>query len=258
MSVLDLFRLDGKTALVTGGGRGLGEYMAKALAGVGANVVVCSRKLDACEAVAQEIEAAGGQALAMACDVGEPEDVERVVETAAERFGAVDILVNNSGASWGAPAEEMPIDRFDSVMKVNVRGVFLMAQSVGRRMIERGEGGSIINISSVAAFTGGRPGAMQAVGYAASKGAVISMSRDLAGSWAQYGIRVNCIAPGWFPTRMSKGVIEKAGDRLLAGIPLQRYGEEEDIQGAVVYLASPASAFVTGQTILVDGGQTIW
>jgi NAD(P)-dependent dehydrogenase (short-subunit alcohol dehydrogenase family) len=258
MSILDMFRLDGKTALVTGGGRGLGEYMAEAYASVGANVVVCSRKLEACESVADQIRAEGGRALALECDVANPEHVERVVGRTLDEFGAIDVLVNNSGATWGAPAEEMPLEKFDQVMAVNVRGVFLMSQLVGRHMIERGAGGTIINIASVAAFTGGKPGALQVVGYSSSKGAVVSMTRDLAGSWAQYGIRVNAIAPGWFPTKMSRGVLEKAGDRLLASIPLGRYGEPHEIQGIALYLASPASGYVTGQTIIVDGGQTIW
>jgi NAD(P)-dependent dehydrogenase (short-subunit alcohol dehydrogenase family) len=258
MSILEMFRLDGKTALVTGGGRGLGEYMAQAFAAAGANVAVCSRKLEACEGVADGIRAHGGRAIALPCDVADPGEIEEVVGRTLEEFGAIDVLVNNSGATWGAPAEEMPLEKFDHVMNVNVRGVFLMSQAVGRHMIDRGDGGTIINISSVAAFTGGKPGALQVVGYSASKGAVVSMSRDLAGSWAQYGIRVNCIAPGWFPTKMSRGVLEKAGDRLLASIPLGRYGEPQDIQGIALYLASPASAYVTGQTIIIDGGQTIW
>lgn len=258
MSVLDMFRLDGKTAIVTGGGRGLGEYMALALSEVGANVVLCSRKLDACEEVAGQIIERGGRAIALACDIGDENDVEQVINTATDEFGQVDIVVNNSGATWGAPPEEMPLERFDQVMRVNVRGTFLMSQGVAKQMIEREEGGTIINIASVAAYKGGRPGALQAVGYASSKGAIVTMTRDLAGSWAQYGIRVNAIAPGWFPTKMSRGVLEKAGERLLANIPLGRYGEPPDIQGVILFLASPASAFVTGQTILVDGGQSVW
>ena len=258
MSVFDLFRLDGKTAIVTGGGRGLGEYMAKALAEAGANVVLCSRKLEALEEVRDEIEKAGGRALAVQCDVSEPDDIQRVAEDAVATFGGIDILVNNSGATWGAPAEEMPLEKFDSVMAVNVRGVFLMSQAVGRVMIEQKRDGRIINISSVAAFTAGRPGVLQTVGYTTSKGAVVSMTRDLAGSWSDHGITVNAIAPGWFPTKMSRGVLERAGDQLRAGIPLGRFGGPEDIQGVALFLASDASAYMTGQTILVDGGQSIW
>lgn len=258
MSVRDLFRIEGKTAIVTGGGRGLGEYMAQGLAEAGANVVLCSRKLGACEEVAGEIERSGGRALPLACDVADPDDVERTVAATVAEFGGVDVLVNNSGTTWGAAPEEMPLERFDQVMEVNVRGTFLMSTAVARRMIARGGGGAMVNVSSVAAFTAGRPGALQAAGYSASKGAVVALTRDLAGSWAHHGIRVNCIAPGWFPTRMSKGVLEKAGDRLLSMIPLARYGGPDDIRGVAVFLASPASAYMTGQTVVVDGGQLIW
>jgi NAD(P)-dependent dehydrogenase (short-subunit alcohol dehydrogenase family) len=258
MNTLDLFRLDGKTAIVTGGGRGLGRYMAEALSDAGANVILCSRKLEPLEEVRQEIEARGGKALALSCDVTEQEDVEKVVSRAEETFGGADVLVNNSGATWGAPPTEMPPEQFDRVLAVNVRGVFLMSQAVGRRMIERQSGGAIVNISSVAGIVGGRPDYMQTVGYNASKGAVISMTRDLATSWAEHNITVNAIAPGWFPTRMSGGLIEKFEERMLEDIPLRRFGNPDDLKGVVVFLASPAAAYVTGQTIVVDGGATAW
>jgi NAD(P)-dependent dehydrogenase (short-subunit alcohol dehydrogenase family) len=258
MNTLDLFRLDGKTAIVTGGGRGLGRYMTEALSDAGANVVLCSRKMEPLEEVRQEIDARGGSALALPCDVTDQKDVEKVVAGAEEAFGGVDVLVNNSGATWGAPPTEMPPEQFDRVLAVNVRGVFLMSQAVGRRMIERGSGGAIINISSVAGIVGGKPDYMQTVGYNASKGAVISMTRDLATSWAEHNITVNAIAPGWFPTRMSGGLIEKFEERMLEDIPLGRFGNPGDLKGVVVFLASPAAAYVTGQTIVVDGGATAW
>jgi NAD(P)-dependent dehydrogenase (short-subunit alcohol dehydrogenase family) len=257
-NALDLFRLDGRTAIVTGGGRGLGQYMAEALSDAGANVVLCARKKEALEEVKAEIEDRGGKALALACDVTEPEDVNRVVAETEEAFGAIDILVNNSGTTWGAPAEEMPLEKFDQVVQVNVRGTFLMSQAVGRRMIERGQGGRIVNISSVAGIVGGDPEYMQTIGYNTSKGAVISMTRDLATSWARHGINVNAIAPGWFPTKMSSGLIEQFEDKMLGDIPMHRFGGPEDIKGAVVFLASPAAAYVTGQTLVVDGGATVW
>lgn len=258
MNALDLFRLDGKTAIITGGGRGLGRYMAEALSDAGANVVVCSRKQEPLDEVKAEIEARGGKALAIAADVTEPEDVEKVVSSAEENFGSVDVLVNNSGATWGAPTEEMPLDKFDHVMRVNVRGTFLMSQAVGRRMIERGSGGSIINIASVAGLVGGKPEYMQTIGYNSSKGAIVSMTRDLATAWAQHNINVNSIAPGWFPTRMSGALIEKFEDEMLADIPLHRFGSPEELKGVIVFLASPAAAYMTGQTIAVDGGTTAW
>jgi gluconate 5-dehydrogenase len=256
MNALDLYRLDGKTAIVTGGGRGLGQYMAEALSDAGASVAVCSRKKEACEEVAQQIESRGGRALALACDVTEPEDVNRVIAAVEETFGGIDILVNNSGTTWGAPAEEMPLEKFDQVMRVNVHGTFLMCQAVGKRMIERGKGGKIINISSVAGLLGGNPEYMQTVGYNSSKGAIISLTRDLAIKWVDYGINVNAIAPGWFLTKMSAGLIEKLGDKMLADIPFNRFGEPDDIKGVVLFLASAAAAYMTGQTIVVDGGQT--
>jgi gluconate 5-dehydrogenase len=170
----------------------------------------------------------------------------------------VDVLVNNSGATWGASPSEMRLEKFDRVIAVNVRGTFLMAQAVGRRMIERESGGTIVNISSVAGLVGGHPDFMQTVGYNSSKGAIISMTRDLATSWAPHGITVNAIAPGWFPTRMSGGLIEKFGERMLDGIPLHRFGNPEDLKGVIIFLASPAASYVTGQTLVVDGGATAW
>jgi NAD(P)-dependent dehydrogenase (short-subunit alcohol dehydrogenase family) len=258
LDALDLFRLDGKTAVVTGGGRGLGRYMAEALADAGAAVVLCSRKREPLEEVKSEIEAGGGRALAVECDVTDPEDVENVVAAAEEAFGSLDVVVNNSGATWGAPPSEMPLERFEWVLRVNVRGTFLMSQAAGRRMIERRSGGTIINISSVAGLVGGHPDYMQTVGYNSSKGAIISMTRDLATSWAPHGITVNAIAPGWFPTHMSGGLIEKFETRMLEGIPLHRFGNPEDLKGVAIFLASPAASYITGQTIVVDGGATAW
>ena len=258
MNTLDLFRLDGKTAIVTGGGRGLGQYMAEALAEAGALVVLCSRKVDACEEVRREIEGRGGKALALACDITRQEDVARVVAAAQSTFGGVDILVNNSGATWGAPAETMPLEKFTQVMDVNVTGTFMMSQAVARSLIDRRTGGAIINVASIAGLQGGHPDYIQTVGYSTSKGAVINMTRDLATSWARYGIRVNAIAPGWFPTKMSRALLERYRDPFLAQIPLGRFGAPEDVKGVVLFLASPAAAYVTGQVVVVDGGATVW
>ena len=175
-----------------------------------------------------------------------------------EAFGSVDVFENNSGATWGAPTLEMPLEAFDKVVAVNLRGTFLMSQAVLRRMVERGEGGAIVNIASVAGLLGGHPDYMQTVGYNSSKGAVISMTRDLATGFAREGIRVNAIAPGWFPTKMSRGVISEHEEKMLEGIPMQRFGGPDDIKGAVLLLASPAGGYITGQTLVVDGGQTAW
>jgi gluconate 5-dehydrogenase len=258
MNTLDLFRLDGKTAIITGGGRGLGQYFAEALSDAGANVVLCSRKLTACEEVQREIEARGGKALALACDVTQQSDAKQVVEATQQHFGAIDILINNSGATWGAPAEQMPLDKFDHVIDVNIKGTFIMSQLVGNAMIARGQGGKIINIASIAGLIGGKPEYVQTIGYHASKGAIVNMTRDLATSWARHGITVNAIAPGWFPTRMSRGLIEQHEKEMLADIPLARFGKPDDLKGVIIFLASPAAAYMTGQIVAVDGGITAW
>jgi gluconate 5-dehydrogenase len=258
MKTLDLFHLDGKTAIITGGGRGLGQYFAEALSDVGAQVVLCSRKLEACEQVRQEIEARGGKALALTCDVTSLSDIEHVVQVTQETFGGIDILINNSGATWGAPPEQMPLEKFNSVIDVNIKGTFMLSQLVGQTMIARGQGGKIINIASVAGLGGGNPKYIQAVGYHTSKAAIINMTRDLAASWAHYGITVNAIAPGWFPTRMSRGLLAKHEQEMLADIPLARFGNPDDLKGVIVFLASAASAYMTGQTVVVDGGATVW
>ena len=258
MNTLDLFRLDDKTAIITGGGRGLGQFFAEALADAGANVVLCSRKLAACEEVQRAIEGRGGKALALTCDVTQQSDAEQVVETTQQQFGAIDILINNSGATWGAPPEQMPLDKFDHVINVNIKGAFIMSQLVGKTMIARGQGGKIINVASIAGLVGGNPQYFQAVGYHASKGAIVNMTRDLATSWARYGITVNAIAPGWFPTRMSQVLIKQYEKEMLADIPLARFGKPDDLKGAIVFLASSAADYITGQTIAVDGGVTAW
>jgi NAD(P)-dependent dehydrogenase (short-subunit alcohol dehydrogenase family) len=252
-----LFDLRGRNAIVTGGGSGLGSVFAAALAETGCNVVLCARKLERCEAVAAELAREHGvRALAARCDVREPSEVEAVVELARSELGSVDVLVNNAGTSWGAPAEEYPLEGWRKVIDVNVTGLFLFAQAAGREMI-RQQRGKIVNVSSVAALVGAPPEVMDAVAYNTSKGAVISLTRDLAVKWARHGITVNAIAPGWFPTEMSQVLLERSGERFLERIPLRRFGTGDDLKGAIVYLASPASDFMTGQMLVLDGGQSV-
>jgi gluconate 5-dehydrogenase len=256
MRVQELFDLAGKTAVVTGGGSGIGKQMAGALAELGANLVLCARKVERCEEAASELSELGVRALALRCDVRNPDDVQEVVERTVAELGSVDVLVNNAGTSWGAAAEDTPLEGWQKVVDVNLTGVFLFSQAAGRVMIERGQGGAIVNIASVAGLRGSPPGAMDAIAYNATKGGVISFTRDLAHKWAQYGIRVNAIAPGWFPSDMSKVLLERHGDEFVRRIPLHRFGGPDDLKGAIVFLASPASAYVTGHTLVVDGGQS--
>lgn len=253
MHVSELFSLKGKVAIVTGGGRGLGEQIAVGFAEAGANVVVCSRRVAACEEVSQKLQEIGVESLALKCDITNPEDVKNIVNQTVEKFGRIDILVNNSGASWGAPAEEMPLEAWQKVMNVNVTGTFLMSQTAGKVMLEQGSG-KIINIASVAGLKGSNPKVMDAIGYNTSKGAVITFTKDLAAKWGPRGIYVNAIAPGFFPTKMSKGLLEKSGQAILEGTPLRKFGSDNDLKGVAVFLASPASDYITGDVVVVDGG----
>ena len=253
----NLFDLSGKTAIVTGGGTGIGRQMAQGLAEAGANLVLCARKAERCEQAASELEQLGVRAIGLGCDVRDPEQVQHVVGRAVEELGGVDVLVNNAGTVWGASPEEMPLEGWQKVIDVNLTGVFLFSQAAGRVMIERG-GGVIVNIASVAGLQGGPPDVMNTVVYNASKGGVIAFTRDLACKWAQHGIRVNSIAPGWFPSDMSGYVLERHEERLKQHIPLGRFGGPHDLEGVVVFLASDASAYVTGHTLVVDGGESAW
>ncbi len=256
MSVRDLFDLSGKVAIVTGGGSGIGRQMAEGLAEAGAGLVLCSRKAERCEHAAAELRQLGVRALGLGCDVRDPEQVKAVVHRTRHEFGSVDVLVNNAGTVWGAAPEDMPLEGWQKVVDVNLTGVFLFAQAAGRVMIERGGGGSIINIASVSGLQGAPPEVVNTVVYHATKGGVIAFTRDLAWKWARHGIRVNAIAPGWFPSGMSKFVLDRQGEELTRRIPLGRLGGPEDLKGAAVFLASRASSYVTGHTLVVDGGQS--
>lgn len=256
MHTQQLFDLSGKIALVTGGGRGLGQQIAEGLAEAGADVIVCSRKLENCEETAQNVARMGVRSKAYACDVTNPENIDQVVHDVIKQFGRIDILVNNSGATWGSSVEEMPLEAWNKVMNVNVTGTFLMSQQVGRFMIDN-KYGKIINIASAAGLRAEPPEVLNAIGYSTSKAAVIHFTKDLARKWASYGIYVNGIAPGFFPTKMTKAVLDRKGDSIAAHIPLKRIGDENTLKGAAVFLASAASDFVTGHILSVDGGSTL-
>jgi gluconate 5-dehydrogenase len=255
MHTRELFDLTGKVAIVTGGGSGLGRQMARALAEMGADLVLCARKAERCEEAARELSALGVRALGLRCDVTDRDDVRALVDRTKAELGRIDILVNNAGRAWVAPAATMPVEEWRRVLDVNLTGAFLCSQAAGNVMIEQG-GGKIINIASVAGLGGAMPEVLDAIAYNASKGGLINFTRDLAVKWARHRINVNAIAPGWFPSRMSSTIVERWGDRLARNIPLGRIGGDEDLKGAVVYLASRASDYVTGQVLAVDGGQT--
>ena len=253
--VSELFNLAGKTALVTGGSRGLGLQIAQALGEQGATLALVSRKqADLDEAVAY-LKDQGISAVAIAADLQEPEAVQAMVDQAMQKLGHIDILVNNAGASWGAPAEDMPLEAWDKVMNLNVRSIFLVSQAVGRASMLPRKYGKIINVASIAGLSGNGPFSMQTIGYNTSKGAVVNFTRTLAGEWGKHGITVNAIAPGFFPSKMTKGILDKLGtDNIRNKAPLLRIGDDEDLKGAAVLFASDASKHVTGQILAVDGG----
>lgn len=253
----ELFSLKGKTAIVTGGSRGLGLQMARALGEQGARLVISSRRQDELDAAVAQLHDSGIDASCFAGDLSDPLQAQALVEEAMRRLGHVDILLNNAGATWGAPAEDYPLEAWDKVMNLNVRAIFLVSQAVGKLSMIPRRYGRIVNISSIAGLTGNPPDAMQTLAYNTSKGAVVNFTRTLAGEWGRYGITVNSIAPGFFPSKMTKGVLAAYGaDGLAAAAPLNRLGDDEDLKGAVVLFASDAGKHITGQILAVDGGVT--
>ena len=256
-TVKQLFDLSGRVSVVTGGATGLGLQMATALAEAGSNVVICSRKLENCEEAARGIEKLGVKALGIAADVTKPDQVEAVKDAALKAFGRVDVLVNNAGKAWVAPAEEMPLDRWQQIMDLNITAPFICSQIFGREMIKARKG-KIINIASVAGLIGRNPKAYNSIVYSTSKGALVNFTRDLAVKWAQHGINVNCICPGFFVTPINQKLFERNPEPILREIPLGRTGGENDLKGIAVLLASDASDFMTGAIIPVDGGTVAW
>lgn len=252
----DRFDVSGRTAVVTGASSGLGVTYAKALAGAGANVVVAARRTDRLEAVAKEIEAGGGTALAVTCDVADAGQVENLVATAWDRFGRVDIMINNAGvaADAGPVMEKIPNEAFERAIQVNLFGTWYGCKSAGSRMLADGKGGSIINIASW--MQKARPG--YPAGYAASKAAVASLTRSLAVNWADRRVRVNAIAPGWFPSEMADAFLAAPvyRDHVLSQQPTGRLGDPDELVGALLFLASDASSYVTGHTLFIDGGMS--
>ena len=256
-SVQQLFDLKGKSALVTGGSRGLGLQMAHALGEAGARIMLASRKVDDLEQATAELQSAGIDARWIAADCAKEEDTRRLADETLERMGAIDILVNNAGATWGAPAEEHPVTAWDKVMNLNVRGYFILSQQVANGWMIRNKGGRIINIASIAGLNG-NPVEMKTIAYNTSKTAVIGFTRTLAAEWGRFGITVNAICPGFFRTKMASGLIDQIGeDKMTAAAPLHRLGDDEDLKGITLLYASDAGKHITGQWLAVDGGVSV-
>lgn len=254
-NIRELFELTGKTAIVTGGSRGIGREMAEALAEAGASLMLCARRSEWLDETVLDFAARGFDVRGMVCDVANPDEVRTVVEAAVAETGSVDILVNNAGISWGAMPEEMPLEKWQKVIDVNLTGCFLFAQAAGREMLKK-NAGSIINIASIAGITSSANGPFYA-GYVASKAGLIGLTRELAASWGRRGIRVNAIAPGFFHSRLADSVIDIYEKSIQENNVIPRIGREGELKGIVVFLASEASSYITGQTIAVDGGMTV-
>ena len=252
----EIFDLSGKVALVTGGSRGLGKEMAEGLAESGASLMLLARRAEWLTPTVEEFRTRGFNCEGTLCDVSSEADVQAAVDKTLAVFGQIDILVNNAGITWGQPAEDHSIEKWRQVIDIDLTGAFLFAQRAGREMLKRGSG-NIVNVASIAGIKGSMPNGQHIIGYVAAKGGMIAMTRELAAKWARRGIRVNAIAPGFFPTRMTEKALETAHPQIESGVPMGRVGSEGELKGVVVFLASAASGYITGQTIVVDGGTTI-
>jgi gluconate 5-dehydrogenase len=257
MGVKRLLDLTGKIALVTGGSRGLGLQIAEALGEMGAKLAIAARKAEELQEACAHLGRQHVEALALVCDLSEPKAIEPMVGKLLEHYGKVDILVNNAGASWGAPAEEHPLEAWQKLVALNLTGTFLVTQAVGKRSMIPNRYGRIINVASIAGLRGNPVGMLKTLGYNTTKGGLVNFTRTLAAEWGEHGITVNAIAPGFFPSKMSRAALDKLGERIIARTPLQRLGDGEDLKGAVVLLASDASRHITGQVIAVDGGASV-
>jgi len=256
-TIQKLFDLTGKTALVTGGSRGLGLQMAHALGEAGAKIMLSSRKAEDLEQAAAELQAAGIDARWIAADCAREEDIRRLATETMERMGDVHILVNNAGAAWGSPAEDHPVEAWDKVMNLNIRGYFILSQHIAKHCMIPQRYGRIINLASIAGL-GGNPTGMNTVAYNTSKGAVINFTRALGAEWGVHNITVNAICPGFFPSRMTAGTLKAMGEEKLAShAPLRRLGDDEDLKGLTVLYASDAGKHITGQWLAVDGGVSV-
>jgi NAD(P)-dependent dehydrogenase (short-subunit alcohol dehydrogenase family) len=254
VKVTELLDLSGRVALVTGGSRGLGLQIAEALGEMGARIAITARKKDELD---QAVSRLGSQASAFVCDIGKREAIPPMADAVLKKLGKVDILVNNAGATWGAPAEDHPLEAWDKLVNLNLTGVFVLTQIVGRKSMIPAKWGRVINIASVAGLMGQDPRIVRTIAYNTTKGGLVNFTRALAAEWGQHGITVNAICPGFFPSRMTKATLDTTGELVRDWTPTKRLGNDEDLKGLAVLLASEASRHITGQAIAVDGGATI-
>ena len=257
MRIKQLFDLTGRVALVTGGSRGLGLQIAEALGEMGARVAITARKADELDMARAHLDRLGIECAPFTGDLGKSEQVAPLVDAAFARFGRIDVLVNNAGTTWGAPTEDHPLDAWLKVLNLNLTGAFLAAQRVGKIAMIPARYGKIINIASVAGLQGHLPDEMCTIAYNASKGGLVNFTRALAGEWGRYNITVNAIAPGFFPSKMTKGTLERIGPAMIESTPLRRLGNDDDLKGLAVLLATDASRHITGQIVAVDGGASV-
>lgn len=255
MSTTKLFDLTNRVALITGGSRGLGLQIAKGYGAHGAKLALTARKAHELEEARSELAALGYDVFVVPSDLGNPDTITPMVDAVIAHFGRVDILMNNAGASWGAPAEDYPLEAWNKIIATNLTGSWLVTQQVGAKSMIPNRCGAIISVASVAGFRG-QLGGMQTIAYNTSKGGLINFTRALAAEWAKYNIRVNALAPGFFPSKMSAGVLQAIEKQIIAMTPLGRLGGEQDLLGPAIFLASDAAAYVTGQILSVDGGMT--
>ena len=254
MTVKKLFDLSGRTAIITGGSRGLGLQIAEALGEMGAKLALTARKQDELDHAVEHLAKNGVEAHAFVCDIGKRDSIPSVFDRMLAKLGRVDILVNNAGATWGAPAEDHPLEAWDKLISVNLVGGFAMAQQAAKKAMIPAQWGRIVNVASIAGLYASDPAVVRTVSYNATKHAVVGMTKQLAAEWGEHGITVNAICPGFFPSKMTHATLDTMGETLRKATPTRRLGGPEDLQGLAVLLASEASRHITGQAIAVDGG----
>ena len=256
MTIKNLFDLSGRKAIITGGSRGLGLQIAEALGEQGAHIVLAARKQNELDEAVAHLDKLGVKSYAMSVDLSKPELVTDFAKAAITKLGHVDILINNAGAAWGAPAEDHPLDAWMKLINLNLTSVFLLTQTVGKLSMIPRNSGKIVTVASIAGLRGNPPGTNQTLAYNTTKGGLVNFTRALAGEWGKYNINVNAICPGFFPSKMTAATLDRVVDRVIAMSPLARIGSDEDLKGIALLFASDAGRHITGQYMAVDGGVT--